>query len=39
MTTPFQDRFSFEIDPFRKQCLMGGLDEIGMTMAMDGQDQ
>ena len=37
VTTPFQDRFSFEIDPFRKQCLMGGLDEIGMTMAMDGQ--
>ena len=37
VTTPFQDRFSFEIDPFRKQCLMGGLDEIGMTMAMDAQ--
>jgi 3-isopropylmalate/(R)-2-methylmalate dehydratase small subunit len=35
VTTPFQDRFIFEIDPFRKQCLMGGLDEIGLTMAMD----
>ena len=33
VTTPFQDRFSFEIDPFRKSCLMGGLDEIGLTMA------
>ena len=25
VTTPFQDRFSFEIDPFRKNCLMNGL--------------
>ena len=35
VTTPFQDRFTFEIDPFRKNCLANGLDEIGMTMAMD----
>ncbi len=33
VTTPFQDRFTFEIDPFRKYCLMGGLDEVGMTLA------
>jgi 3-isopropylmalate dehydratase/3-isopropylmalate/(R)-2-methylmalate dehydratase small subunit len=33
VTTPFQDRFNFEIDPFRKHCLMGGLDEIGITLA------
>ena len=33
VTTPFQDRFSFEIDPFRKDCLMGGLDEVGLTLA------
>lgn len=33
VTTPFQDRMAFEIDPFRKQCLMGGLDEVGLTMA------
>ena len=33
VTTPFQDRFSFEIDPFRKHCLLNGLDEVGMTMA------
>jgi len=35
VTTPFQDRFSFEIDPFRKHCLMNGLDEIGLTTQMD----
>ena len=33
VTTPFQDRFSFEIDPFRKDCLLGGLDEVGLTIA------
>lgn len=33
VTTPFQDRFTFEIDPFRKHCLMNGLDEVGLTMA------
>ena len=35
VTTPFQDRFEFAIDPFRKHCLMNGLDEVGLTMAMD----
>ena len=33
VTTPFQDRFTFEIDPFRKHCLLHGLDEIGLTLA------
>lgn len=33
VTTPFQDRFSFAVDPFRKSCLLGGLDEIGLTLA------
>lgn len=33
VTTPFQDRFRFEIDPFRKHCLLEGLDEVGLTMA------
>lgn len=33
VTTPFQDRYEFEIDPFRKHCLIEGLDEIGMTLA------
>ncbi len=31
VTTPFQDRFSFDIDPFRKMCLLEGLDEISLT--------
>jgi len=33
VTTPYQDRFTFEIDPFRRHCLLGGLDEVGLTMA------
>ena len=33
VTTPFQDRFTFAIDPFRKHCLLEGLDEIGLTLA------
>ncbi|WP_338467975.1 3-isopropylmalate dehydratase small subunit [Novosphingobium sp. ZN18A2] len=32
VTTPFQDRFTFEIDPFRKHCLLNGLDEVGLTL-------
>ncbi len=32
VTTRFQDRFTFDIDPFRKHCLLGGLDEIGLTL-------
>ncbi|WP_293697858.1 MULTISPECIES: 3-isopropylmalate dehydratase small subunit [unclassified Sphingopyxis] len=31
VTTRFQDRFSFDIDPFRKMCLLNGLDEISLT--------
>ena len=37
ITTPFQDRFRFEIDPFRKLCLLGGLDEIGLTLESTGR--
>ncbi len=33
VTTPFQDRFEFPIDPFRKHCLLNGLDEVGLTLA------
>ena len=33
VTTPFQDRYEFAVDPFRKSCLMAGLDEIGLTLA------
>lgn len=32
VTTEFQDRFAFEIDPFRKHCLIGGLDEVALTL-------
>ncbi|PKP87619.1 MAG: 3-isopropylmalate dehydratase small subunit [Alphaproteobacteria bacterium HGW-Alphaproteobacteria-16] len=35
VTTPYQDRFSFEMDPFRRDCLMRGLDEVGLTLARD----
>lgn len=35
VTTPLQDRFSFDLDPFRRDCLMQGLDEIGLTLAKD----
>ncbi|KQO49886.1 3-isopropylmalate dehydratase small subunit [Sphingomonas sp. Leaf257] len=35
VTTPFQDRFAFELDPFRRECLMKGLDEVGLTLARD----
>ena len=37
VTTPFQDRFPFEIDAFRKHCLTNGLDEVGLTLAMDAK--
>jgi len=33
VTTPFQDRFTFDVDPFRKHCLLNGLDEVGLTLA------
>lgn len=33
VTSPFQDRFEFPIDPFRKHCLLNGLDEVGLTLA------
>lgn len=33
VTTPFQDRFTFEVDAFRKNCLLNGLDEVGLTLA------
>ena len=37
VTTPFQDRFEFQIDPFRRHCLLEGLDEVGLTMARNAQ--
>lgn len=35
VSTPFQDRWSFAIDPFRKFCLTEGLDEVGLTLKSD----
>ena len=35
VTTPYQDRFTFELDSFRRRCLMDGLDEVGLTLARD----
>lgn len=35
VTTPYQDRFPFTLDPFRRECLLNGLDEVGLTMARD----
>jgi 3-isopropylmalate/(R)-2-methylmalate dehydratase small subunit len=35
VTTPFQDRFAFTLDAFRRACLIEGLDEIGLTLAQD----
>jgi len=32
VSTPGGLKFSFEIDPFRKDCLIRGLDEIGLTL-------
>jgi len=26
------EEISFEVDPFRKHCLLNGLDDIGLTM-------
>ena len=37
VTTPYQDRFPFEIDDFRRRCLMEGLDEIGLTLARSAE--
>ena len=34
VTTPYQDRFAFTVDPFRKDCLLTGQDEIALTEAM-----
>ena len=29
--------FTFDIDPFRKQCLLDGLDDIGLTLLHEGK--
>ncbi|MFN7085422.1 MAG: 3-isopropylmalate dehydratase small subunit [Burkholderiales bacterium] len=32
VTTPGGESFKFEIDPFRKHCILNGLDDIGLTL-------
>ena len=32
VTTPAGDEISFDVDPFRKHCLLNGLDDIGMSL-------
>ena len=32
VTTPSGESFAFEIDEFRKHCLLNGLDDIGLTL-------
>jgi len=32
VTAPNGDTFDFEVDSFRKHCLLNGLDEIGNTL-------
>jgi 3-isopropylmalate/(R)-2-methylmalate dehydratase small subunit len=32
ITTSDGQSFRFEVDPFRKHCLINGLDDIGLTL-------
>ncbi|MBZ4200707.1 MAG: 3-isopropylmalate dehydratase small subunit [Methylotenera sp.] len=32
VSTPTGERFNFNVDAFRKRCLLNGLDDIGLTM-------
>lgn len=32
ITLPVGNRINFEVDPFRKHCLVNGLDDIGLTL-------
>jgi 3-isopropylmalate/(R)-2-methylmalate dehydratase small subunit len=32
VTTSDGKSFAFEVDPFKKHCLMNGLDDIGLTL-------
>lgn len=37
VTTPAGASFSFEVDAFRKHCLLNGLDDIGVTLESEEQ--
>jgi len=32
ITTPAGEKIAFDVDPFRKHCLLNGLDDIGLTL-------
>ena len=32
VTTPGGESFHFDIDPFRKHCILNGLDDVGLTL-------
>ncbi|WIX31325.1 3-isopropylmalate dehydratase small subunit [Salinicola sp. JS01] len=36
LTTPSGETITFEVDPFRKHCLLEGLDDIGLTLEQAG---
>lgn len=36
VTTSDGEVFNFDVDPFKKHCLLEGLDDIGLTMAKKG---
>ena len=35
ITDPDGNIINFEMDPFRKRCLLNGLDDIGLTMEQE----
>jgi 3-isopropylmalate/(R)-2-methylmalate dehydratase small subunit len=37
ITGPDGGRIAFDIDPFRKECLLNGLDDIGLTLRKGSQ--
>ena len=37
VTTPAGEKIHFDIDPFRKHCILNGLDDIGLTLEHAGE--
>ncbi|MEN3355587.1 MAG: 3-isopropylmalate/(R)-2-methylmalate dehydratase small subunit [Betaproteobacteria bacterium] len=37
VTTPGGESFGFDIDPFRKHCMLNGFDDIGLTLEHAGE--
>jgi 3-isopropylmalate/(R)-2-methylmalate dehydratase small subunit len=37
VTTPSGASFAFDVDAFRKHCLLNGLDDIGVTLESEAQ--